>query len=83
MPWLLPDEQPLSSALDGIVSKDMCQLNGVYTQASNRRHNRSGHLFQGRYKAILVDKENCLLEFARYVVLNPVKAKGIVHRIED
>lgn len=69
--------------LDGNLSKGMRQLNGVYTQASNRRHQRSGHLFQGRYKAILVDKESYLLELARYVVLNPVRAKGMVNRIED
>jgi REP element-mobilizing transposase RayT len=69
--------------LDGNLSKGMRQLNGVYTQASNRRHRRCGHLFQGRYKAILVDKENYLLELARYVVLNPVRAKGMVDRIGD
>lgn len=69
--------------LDGNLSKGMRQLNGVYTQASNRRHKRSGHLFQGRYKAILVDKESYLLELSRYVVLNPVRAKGMVDRIED
>jgi putative transposase len=46
----------------------------VYTQASNRRHRRVGHLFQGRFKGILVDKEEHLLELARYVVLNPVRA---------
>ena len=50
------------------------QLNGVFTQASNRRHQRSGHLFQGRYKAILVDADVYLLELTRYVVLNPVRA---------
>lgn len=69
--------------LDGNLSKGMRQLNGVYTQATNRRHLRSGHLFQGRYKAILVDKDQYLLELARYVVLNPVRAKGMVHSIED
>ena len=42
---------------DGNLSKGMRQLNGVFTQASNRRHQRSGHLFQGRYKAILVDAD--------------------------
>lgn len=68
---------------DGNLSKGMRQLNGVFTQASNRRHQRSGHLFQGRYKAILVDKESYLLELSRYVVLNPVRARGIVHRIEE
>jgi len=69
--------------LDSNLSKGMRQLNGVYTQATNRRHNRAGHLFQGRYKAILVDKESYLLELARYVVLNPLRAKGMVHNIED
>ena len=69
--------------LDANLSKGMRQLNGVYTQTTNRRHNRTGHLFQGRYKAILVDKESYLLELARYVVLNPVRAKGMVRHIED
>jgi len=69
--------------LDSNLSKGMRQLKGVYTQATNRRHNRTGHLFQGRYKAILVDKESYLLELARYVVLNPLRAKGMVHNIED
>lgn len=59
---------------DGNLSKGMRQLNGVYTQAFNRRHQRAGHLFQGRYKAILVDRDTYLLELARYVVLNPVRA---------
>src|SRR6267142_1824255 len=53
----------------------MRQLNGIYTQAFNRRHRRVGHLFQGRYKAIVVEKEAYLLELCRYVVLNPVRAK--------
>ncbi|HBZ30911.1 MAG TPA: addiction module toxin RelE, partial [Nitrosomonas nitrosa] len=69
--------------LEGNLSKGMRQLNGVYTQASNRRHGRSGHLFQGRYKAILVDKDRYLLELSRYVVLNPLRAKGLIDRLED
>ncbi|MGR9108113.1 MAG: transposase, partial [Gammaproteobacteria bacterium] len=56
------------------LARGMRQLNGVFTQASNRRHRRGGHLFQGRYKAILVDKDNYLLELVRYIVLNPVRA---------
>lgn len=64
-------------------SKRMRHLNEVYTQASNRRHKRSRHLFQGRYKAILVDKDRYLLELARYVVLNPVRAIGMVRNIEE
>jgi len=56
------------------LSRGMRQLNGVYTQSFNRRHGRSGHVLQGRFKAILVEKESYLLELARYVVLNPVRA---------
>ena len=59
---------------DANLAKGMRQLNGSYTQWSNRRHRRVGHLFQGRYKAILVDKDAYLLELCRYVVLNPVRA---------
>jgi REP element-mobilizing transposase RayT len=59
---------------DGNLSKGMRQLNGVFTQISNRRHQRLGHLFQGRFKAILVDSDAYLLELARYIVLNPVRA---------
>ena len=56
------------------LSRGMRQLNGVYTQAANRRHARGGHVFQGRYKAILVEADAYLVELARYVVLNPVRA---------
>jgi REP-associated tyrosine transposase len=61
------------------LSLGMRQLNGLYTQAYNRRHRRVGHLFQGRFKAILVEKEAHLLELCRYVVLNPVRAKMVKH----
>ena len=60
---------------DGNLSLGMRQLNGVYTQLFNRRHSRVGHLFQGRFKAIVVQKDSHLLEACRYVVLNPVRAK--------
>ncbi len=60
---------------DGNLSAAMRQLNGVYTGTFNRRHQRSGHVFQGRYKAILVQKESYLLEVIRYVALNPIRAK--------
>lgn len=59
------------------LSKGMRQLNGVYTQRFNRRHGLSGHLFQGRYKAILVQKESYLFELTRYVELNPLRAKMV------
>lgn len=67
---------------DGNLSKGMRQLNGVFTQVSNRRHGRAGHLFQGRYKAVLVDADSYLLELTRYVVLNPVRA-GMVAAPDD
>jgi putative transposase len=62
---------------DANLSNGMRQLNGVFTQSINRKHLRVGHLFQGRYKAILIDKDAYLLELCRYIVLNPVRA-GIV-----
>ena len=60
---------------EGNLSRGMRQLNGLYTQRFNQRHQRVGHLLQGRYQAILVDKDNYLLELCRYVVLNPVRTK--------
>ena len=68
--------------IDGHLSAGMRQLNGVYTQWHNRTHNTVGHLFQGRFKAIIVQREAYLLELARYVVLNPVRA-GICDLPED
>ena len=65
---------------EGNLSKGMRHLNGVYTQGVNRSHSRVGHVFQGRYKAIIVDKNRYLLDLARYVVLNPVRA-GMVRDI--
>ena len=55
----------------------MRHINGVYTQTYNRRHDKVGHLFQGRFKAILVDREAYLLEVCRYVDLNPVRARMV------
>ena len=82
--WCLMDNHYhlLIQTPDGNLSKGMRQLNGVYTQASNRRHRRVGHLFQGRFKAILVDHDAYLLELARYIVLNPVRA-GMVKKPAD
>lgn len=67
----------LVETLDANLSKGMRHLNGVYTQTINRRHRRVGHLFQGRFKGILVEKETYLLELARYIVLNPVRARMV------
>lgn len=71
----------LVETVDGNLSRGMRQLNGVYSQRFNRKHGLVGHLFQGRYHPILVQKEDYLLELARYVVLNPVRA-GLVDRPE-
>jgi putative transposase len=67
---------------EGNLSRGMRQLNGIYTQKYNWRYAKTGHVFQGRYKAILVDKESYLLELCRYVVLNPLRA-NIVKRPQD
>lgn len=63
------------------LSRGMRHLNGIYTQRFNRRHARTGHVFQGRFHAVLVDRDAYLLQAARYVVLNPVRA-GLVARPE-
>lgn len=59
------------------LQEGMRQLNGVYTQRFNRAHATVGHVFQGRYKAILVDRDSYLLELCRYIVLNPVRANMV------
>lgn len=61
------------------LSRAIRHLNGVYTQAYNRRHHRVGHLFQGRFTSILIEKEAYLLELCRYVILNPVRAGMVKH----
>jgi REP element-mobilizing transposase RayT len=62
---------------EGNLGQGMRQLNSAYSQCHNRRHHLAGHLLQGRYHAILVQRENYLCELARYIVLNPVRA-GLV-----
>lgn len=60
------------------LSRGMRNLNGQYTQQFNRRHGRVGHLFQGRFGSVLVERETHWLEVTRYVTLNPVRAE-LVH----
>ncbi|MCZ6799219.1 MAG: transposase [Nitrospirae bacterium] len=67
---------------EGRLSEGMRRLNGTYTQAFNRRHGRAGHVLQGRFKSILVEKDSYLLELCRYIVLNPVRAK-FVRKVHD
>lgn len=64
------------------LARGMQQFNGWYAQAFNRRHGRVGHVVQGRYKGILVERESHLLELARYLALNPVRA-GVVRHAEE
>jgi putative transposase len=59
------------------MSVAMRHLNGCYTQWFNWRHDRVGHVFQGRFKSILVDRDAYLLELCRYIVLNPVRAQMV------
>ncbi|WP_332876295.1 transposase [Massilia sp. S19_KUP03_FR1] len=67
---------------EGNLSQGMRQLNSVYSLYFNRRHRQVGHVFQGRFKGILVQKESYLLELARYIVLNPVRARCVQSAIE-
>jgi len=64
------------------LAQGMRQLNGVYTQRFNRTRQRVGHVFQGRYKAIHVERDTYLMELARYIVLNPLRA-NMVKRLEN
>jgi REP element-mobilizing transposase RayT len=64
------------------LARGMQRLNSSFAQAFNRRHRRVGHLFQGRYHASLIEREPHLLELARYIVLNPVRA-GLCNRPEE
>ncbi len=64
---------------DANLSRGMRDLNSIYSQRFNRIHSRDGHLFQGRFKSFVIEKETYLLEVARYIVLNPVRAKMVSH----
>ena len=64
------------------LDRCMRHINGIYTQRFNRRYKMDGQLFRGRYKAILIDADNYLLELVRYIHHNPVRA-GIVKRPEE
>jgi REP element-mobilizing transposase RayT len=68
--------------VDDTLSKGMKFINGSYSQYFNRQHERVGHVFQGRFKSILVEKDSYLLELCRYVVRNPVRAE-MVTKVKD
>ncbi len=65
----------------GNLSQIMRHINGSYTTCFNKKYQRSGHLLQGRYRAIVVDKDEYAIELSRYIHLNPVRA-GIVKKPE-
>ena len=67
---------------EGNIARCMRHINGVYTQRFNRRHKIDGQLFRGRYKALLVDKDNYLLEVLRYIHRNPLRA-GLVNDLNS
>jgi putative transposase len=77
--WVLMDnhyhlmlETPVAN-----LSLAMKHLNGIYTQKFNKKHHRTGHLFQGRFKAMVVERDTYLKTLCRYVVLNPVRARMV------
>ena len=66
----------------GNLSRVMRHVDGLYTQRFNRYHRRDGALFRGRYKAILVDKDEYLAQVVRYIHLNPITA-GVAQQPEQ
>ncbi|HDO21614.1 MAG TPA: transposase [Nitrospirae bacterium] len=60
---------------DAGLSKAMHHIISGYTMYINKKKKRSGHLFQGRFKSVVVEKDSCLVELSRYIHLNPVRAK--------
>jgi putative transposase len=64
------------------LSGGMKRVNSLYAQRFNRRHDRCGHLFQGRFGATLVESDAHMLEVIRYVALNPVRA-GLTRRADE
>jgi putative transposase len=82
--WCMMDNHYhfIAETIEGNLSQGMRQLNGVYTQKVNRKHDRVGHVFQGRYKAVLVERNSYLMELSRYVVLNPVRAH-MVNEVDE
>jgi putative transposase len=67
---------------DGNLSRCMRHINGIYTQRFNRLHKYDGPLFRGRYKNIIVDVDNYLLELLRYIHKNPLRA-GLSDDLND
>lgn len=79
--WVLMDNHYhlLLETPSANLSLAMKHLNAIYTQRFNKKYHRTGHLFQGRFKALVVEKDSYLKELCRYVVLNPVRARMVKH----
>ena len=67
---------------DANLSRCMRHINGIYTQRFNRSHRCDGQLFRGRYKSIVVDADNYLLQLVRYIHRNPIRS-AIVERMDS
>lgn len=80
--WMKNHVHLIIQIADTPLSKIMQNISFRYTRYFNYKYDRTGHVFQGRYKAILVDPQNYLLQLAKYINLNPVKA-NIVSRPEE
>lgn len=75
---LMPDHYHLViETQEANLSAGMRELNGTYTQRFNRRYGLQGPVMQGRFKAIVLERESCLLEVCRHVVLNPLRVKAV------
>ncbi|MTW13785.1 LacI family DNA-binding transcriptional regulator [Pseudoduganella eburnea] len=72
----------LLETANGELGRGMCHLNGKYSRYFNRTHGLVGHVFQGRYKAILCQTELYQHELSRYIELNPVRAKIVAHPVD-
>jgi REP element-mobilizing transposase RayT len=80
---LMPNHIHLLAEVANVPTGQIMQgLLTAYARTFNRRHGHRGHVFEGRYKAIVCDKESYLLELTRYIHLNPVRAR-LVKRPED
>lgn len=80
--WMGNHVHMLLQSADTPISNLMQVLSQRYTQWFNKRNGRVGHLFQGRYKALIVDADSYLLELVRYIHLNPVRG-GVVEQVDD
>ena len=68
--------------VDNSIEKAMQKISTGYTRAINKAYNRTGHLFEGRYRIKIIANEEYLIHLCRYIHLNPVKAK-LANRLED